>query len=82
MISGAMLVLFISAWAPSGWLYPETFVYFTAVIVGGSGRNLGAAVGALLVPVLFLEGALVLLTVVNPTFIDGMQWVAIGALSH
>ena len=80
-ISGAMLVLFISAWAPSGWLYPETFVYFTAVIVGGSGRNLGAAAGALLVPVLFLEGARFLPTVVNPTFIDGMQWVAIGALT-
>jgi branched-chain amino acid transport system permease protein len=80
-VSGAILVLFISAWAPSGWLYPETFVYFTAVIVGGSGRNLGAAVGALLVPVLFLEGARFLPTVVNPTFIDGMQWVAIGAMS-
>jgi branched-chain amino acid transport system permease protein len=80
-ISGALLVLFISAWAPPGWLYPETFVYFTAVIVGGSGNNLGAAVGAMLVPVLFLEGARFLPAVVNPTFIDGMQWVAIGALS-
>jgi len=80
-ISGAILVLFISAWAPSGWLYPETFVYFTAVIVGGSGNNLGAAAGAMLVPVLFLEGARFLPTLVNPTFIDGMQWVAIGALS-
>jgi len=80
-VSGAILVLFISAWAPSGWLYPETFVYFTAVIVGGSGNNLGAAAGALLVPVLFLEGARFLPTVVNPTFIDGMQWVAIGAMS-
>jgi branched-chain amino acid transport system permease protein len=80
-ISGALLVLFISAWAPPGWLYPETFVYFTAVIVGGSGNNLGVAVGAMLVPVLFLEGARFLPTVVNPTFIDGMQWVAIGALS-
>jgi branched-chain amino acid transport system permease protein len=80
-LSGAMLVLYISAWAPSGWLYPETFVYFTAIIVGGSGRNLGAAAGALLVPVLFLEGARFLPPVVNPTFIDGMQWVAIGAMS-
>jgi branched-chain amino acid transport system permease protein len=80
-VSGAVLVLFISTWAPSGWLYPETFVYFTAVIVGGSGRNIGAAVGALLVPVLFLEGARFLPTIVNPTFIDGMQWVAIGAMS-
>jgi branched-chain amino acid transport system permease protein len=80
-VSGAILVLFISAWAPSGWLYPETFVYFTAIIVGGSGNNLGAAAGALLVPVLFLEGARFLPTVVSPTFIDGMQWVAIGAMS-
>ena len=34
-ISGAVLVMFISAWSPGSWLYPETFVYFTAVIVGG-----------------------------------------------
>jgi len=80
-VSGAVLVLFISAWAPSGWLYPETFVYFTAIIVGGSGRNVGAVAGAILVPVLFLEGARFLPVVVNPTFIDGMQWVAIGLVS-
>jgi ABC-type branched-subunit amino acid transport system permease subunit len=80
-VSGAVLVLFISAWAPSGWLYPETFVYFTAIIVGGSGRNLGAVAGAILVPVLFLEGARFLPVVVNATFIDGMQWVAIGLVS-
>lgn len=80
-VSGAVLVLFISAWAPSGWLYPETFVYFTAIIVGGSGRNLGAVAGAILVPVLFLEAARFMPVVVNATFIDGMQWVAIGLVS-
>ena len=29
-----------------GWLYPETFVFFTAVIVGGRGSVAGVAIGA------------------------------------
>jgi len=56
-ISGAVLVEFISAWSPGGWLYQETFVLFTALIVGGTANNAGAALGALLVPVAFLEGS-------------------------
>ena len=50
-LSGALLVEFIGAWAPSGWLYPETFVFFTAVIVGGRGSVFGVAIGAALIGV-------------------------------
>jgi branched-chain amino acid transport system permease protein len=80
-ISGAVLVEFISAWSPGSWLYPETFVYFTAVIVGGSGNNLGVMVGALLVPVAFLEATRFLPQFGPPGLIDALQRIVVGALA-
>jgi branched-chain amino acid transport system permease protein len=80
-ISGAILVQFISAWSPGGWLYPETFVYFTAVIVGGAGNNLGVMVGALLVPVAFLEATRFIPQFGPAGLIDALQWIVVGALA-
>jgi len=80
-ISGAVLVEFISAWSPGGWLYQETFVLFTALIVGGTANNAGAALGALLVPVAFLEGTRFLPQFGPPGLIDALQWVAVGLLT-
>jgi branched-chain amino acid transport system permease protein len=80
-ISGALLVGFISAWSPGSWLYQETFVYFTALIVGGTANNAGAAIGALLVPVAFLEATRFLPQVGRPGLIDALQWVAVGVLT-
>jgi len=80
-ISGAILVEFISAWSPGSWLYPETFVYFTAVIVGGLGNNLGVMVGALLVPVVFLEATRFIPQFGPPGFIDALQWIVVGVLA-
>jgi branched-chain amino acid transport system permease protein len=80
-ISGAILVEFISAWSPGSWLYPETFVYFTAVIVGGSGNNLGVMVGALLVPVAFLEATRFVPQFGPPGLIDALQWIIVGVLA-
>lgn len=87
--SGAILVGFITLWAPSVWLYPETIILFAAVIVGGRGNNLGAILGALLVPVGFEEvtrfipnqftlGPLSVTPQVG--FVPALQWVAIGLL--
>jgi branched-chain amino acid transport system permease protein len=80
-VSGAILVEFISAWSPGSWLYPETFVYFTAVIVGGSGNNLGVMVGALLVPVAFLEATRFVPQFGPPGLIDALQWIIVGVLA-
>ena len=87
--SGAILVGFITLWAPSVWLYPETIILFAAVIVGGRGNNVGAIVGALLVPVGFEEvtrfipnqftlGPLSVTPQVG--LVPALQWVAIGLL--
>jgi branched-chain amino acid transport system permease protein len=82
-LSGAILVGYITAWAPSVWLYPETIILFAAVIVGGRGNNLGAILGALLVPVGFEEVTRLLGRMdigPNPNLIPALQWVAIGLL--
>ena len=78
--SGAILVILISAWSPSSWLFPETFSFFAAVIIGGSGNNLGVLVGALLVPVGFLEAARFLPQFGNPALVGALQWIAVGVL--
>jgi branched-chain amino acid transport system permease protein len=80
-ISGAVFVEFIGAWSPGSWLYPETFVFFTAILVGGTGNNIGVAVGALLVPIGFLESTRFLPNFGYPGFVDALEWVAVGVLA-
>lgn len=80
-ISGALLVEFISAWSPGSWLFPETFVFFAAVIVGGSGNNFGAMLGALLVPIAFLEATRYIPQFGYPGLVDALQWIVVGVLT-
>ena len=79
-ISGAVFVEFIQAWSPGSWLYPETFVFLAAILVGGSANNWGVMVGTLLVPVGFLEATRFLPEVFYSGFIEAMQWVCVGLL--
>jgi ABC-type branched-subunit amino acid transport system permease subunit len=80
-LSGALLVGFISAWAPGSWVYAETFVFITAVIVGGFGSNLGVIIGVLLVPILFGEATRFLPDVGQAGWIDAGQLIVYGALT-
>jgi branched-chain amino acid transport system permease protein len=79
-VSGALLAEFITAWSPSSWLVPETFSYFAAVIVGGSGNNFGVIAGALMVPVVFLEAVRFIPQFGRPGLVESLQWVAVGLL--
>jgi branched-chain amino acid transport system permease protein len=80
-ISGGVLVQYIGAWSPGSWLYVETFVFFTAIIVGGTGNDLGVVLGALLVPVAFNEATRYLPQIGRPGLIDALQWIVIGLLA-
>jgi branched-chain amino acid transport system permease protein len=80
-VSGALLVEFISAWSPGSWLFPETFVFFAALIVGGAGNNFGAMLGALLVPIAFLEATRFMPPFGYPGLVDALQWVVVGVLT-
>jgi ABC-type branched-subunit amino acid transport system permease subunit len=78
-LSGGLLVEYVTAWGPSSWLYPETFLFFTALIVGGRGNLAGAALGAFCVPILIVEVSRQLPAFGYPGLIDSLDWVAIGA---
>ena len=79
-LSGAMLVGFITLWAPGAWGYAETIVLFAAIIIGGAGNHKGAILGAILVPVGFEEITRYIPPVGNPQLVPALQWVAIGLL--
>ena len=79
-LSGAILVGFISLWAPGAWGYAETIVLFAAIIVGGAGNHKGAVLGAVLVPLAFEEVTRFIPPLSNPALVPALQWVAIGLL--
>lgn len=80
-LSGALLSEFIGAWAPSEWLYPETFVFFTAVIVGGRGSVSGVALGAALVGVGIQQAVQYMPIGSDPIVLASMEWVITGLLT-
>jgi branched-chain amino acid transport system permease protein len=80
-LSGAVLVQYIGVWSPQSWLFPETLVLFTALIVGGIGNNVGAVVGALVVLILFLQVPSFLPEVFRPGFVDALEWVFTALLT-
>ncbi len=79
-LSGAILVGFITLWAPSAWGYAETIVLFAAIIIGGAGNHKGAVLGAIIVPLGFEEITRYLPPVGNPELVPALEWVAIGLL--
>ena len=77
-LSGGLLVQYVTAWSPESWLYPETFLFLTAIIVGGTANLGGNFMGTLLVPILILEGTRFLPQIGYPGLIDSLDWVVIG----
>lgn len=79
-LSGGLLIQYVQAWGPASWLYAETFLFFTAIIIGGRGNLLGTALGTLLVPIGIVEVTRELPQFGYPGEFADFQWVAIGAL--
>jgi len=44
-LAGAMLVFYISAWNPAGFLPQESFILMAAIVIGGPGNYWGAVLG-------------------------------------
>lgn len=80
-VGGALFIEFIGTVQPSMWNVPETFVIFAALIVGGRGNNWGAVLGAILVPVGFLEASRLLpQKLIDPNLVDPLRWIIIGTV--
>ena len=79
-LSGGLLVEFIGAWSPGAWGYAETFVIFTALLVGGVGNNRGMLLGVLIVPIIVLQIPTFLPAFGYPGLVDAIQWMVIGLL--
>jgi branched-chain amino acid transport system permease protein len=77
-LSGGLLVQYIGAWSPGSWLYPETFLFFTAIIVGGTGNMAGNVLGVLLIPIAVIEGTRYLPEVGYPGLTETLDWMIIG----
>ena len=54
-VGGALTIEFISAFNPSGFTAPETFIIWTALLIGGRANNVGVIIGTLIVPVALNE---------------------------
>lgn len=79
-LSGALLVSFIGAWAPSDWPYEETLILLGAVIIGGAGNRFGVLLGALLLPVALNEGTRFLPRIGEGGTAEAIQFAAIGVV--
>lgn len=79
-LGGALTVFFVGAMNPSGWTTVETFIVWTAVILGGAGNNLGVLLGAVLVQGVIIQGTLYLPTMGNQELLPALRNIAIGTL--
>jgi branched-chain amino acid transport system permease protein len=77
-LSGGLFVQYITSWTPTGWLYPETFLFLTAIVVGGAANLGGNALGTVLVIILIQEATRFLPQIGYPGLIDNLDWVVIG----
>jgi branched-chain amino acid transport system permease protein len=80
-VSGALLVMYIGAYGPGSWTFAVTFLYLTAILVGGTGNNVGVLVGAVVVASLINEGTRFLPEVGFPGLTAALQWIAVGVLT-
>lgn len=77
-LMGALMVEFLTAWAPSSWGYNETFDLLVAVFLGGLGNQLGALLGGFIVGVVLLQLTAFLPTIGYPGLTFSLVWVLIG----
>lgn len=81
-LSGALTVAFIGAWSPASWQYVETLSLLTAIIVGGAANNLGAALGAVLIPVGLQQASQYLPSIASrPGLALDLGWVLAGVVT-
>lgn len=80
-LGGALLGTYVTAFAPAGWGLGETLLILVCLFIGGSGNNLGAILGTVLVIGLLGQlPQLLPVTPSNPQLIPDLRFMAIGVL--
>lgn len=80
-LGGALFAEYLMSWSPGGWSFAENFVLYTALVLGGTGNNFGAMLGALVVPVGVYQVVSLLPPIGgNATANAALQWIILGVI--
>lgn len=79
-LAGGTTILFISSFNTSGWQITETISLYAALLIGGLGSNLGAALGVLIVEAIYQVPTFFPSFFGNSRFIGPAQGIAVGVL--
>lgn len=79
-VGGSLLVMYATAFNPQSFLPPETFIMFSAMIIGGIGNNWGSMLGAAVVPVAFAEITRFIPQFGHAGLVEELRSVAVGVL--
>lgn len=79
-LAGAMLVFYISAWNPAGFLPQESFILMAAIVIGGPGNYWGAVLGTFIFIELLSEIERFLPNVGNGAAVGAGRAILIGIL--
>jgi branched-chain amino acid transport system permease protein len=78
-VGGALVIEFVTAFNPSGFAAFETFSFWTAMLVGGRGNNLGNVLGVLIVLIVVVEGSrLVPIPLGQAVLVQDLRFIFLG----
>jgi len=80
-VAGALFSMYVTAIEPYQFIPTYTFLMWGCLIVGGSGNNWGAILGAALIMGLFIQGTRFLPSISGqPQLIPALRYIAVGIL--
>lgn len=79
-VAGGLLIDYVSAFNPAGFLPVETFILLAALIIGGSGNFNGSILGAFLIIELLLEISRFVPDLGRPDLVGAVRAILIGVV--
>ena len=79
-VSGGLLAYYLTSWNPQGFLPIESFILMAALIIGGTGSNWGAIVGAFVIVELLTEISRYIPTFGSEATVGAVRAILIGLM--